>query len=163
MKKNIFLFLTALFFVFELSGKEPAIKKLKGFYIGMPKEEVNALYNKFKENAVAAYIDIETETYRDQITLDNEFSSMSNKIDIMYDDEGIANSITFEYKTVNILFDANQMNAEDLVRMLEEQLQIEMEFKDLGVVKSWLYNFENENIKLSVDDNKNIRLQMVKE
>jgi len=110
-----------------------------------------------------ACIDIETKTYRNQIKLDNEISSTGNKIDIMYNDEGIAHSITFEYKTVNILFDAAQMNAEDLARKLKEQLRIEMEFKDLGVMKSCLYNFEKENIKLSVDDNKNIRSQMVKE
>ncbi|MBA7537417.1 hypothetical protein ES705_29684 [subsurface metagenome] len=164
MKKNTIIFLSAIFCFLKLSAEEPKSPGLKGFYVGITKEEVKILYEKFKTNAVAQYIDIETEAYRDQIKLDNEFSSMGNKIDIMYDEEGKATSITFQYKTVDILFNAAQMSAEELVKKLQEKLQIpEMKFQDMGMVKSWSHTYEEVKVKLSVDNNKNIRLQALKE
>ncbi|MBA7683143.1 hypothetical protein ES703_91501 [subsurface metagenome] len=155
MKKNTIIFLSAIFCFLKLSAEEPKSPGLKGFYVGITKEEVKILYEKFKTNAVAQYIDIETEAYRDQIKLDNEsiFNPGLSKF-----------SITFQYKTVDILFDAAQMSAEELVKKLQEKLQIpEMKFQDMGMVKSWSHTYEEVKVKLSVDNNKNIRLQALKE
>jgi hypothetical protein len=60
--------------------------------------------NSSKERAVA-----------DLIQVDNEFSSMGNKIEIGYDESGKVTTIKFQYKTVDILFEASALSAEDFV------------------------------------------------
>ena len=163
MIRSILILITVLFILPDLYAEEPIAPMLKEFYIGITKEEVKTIYDKLKTKETAAYINIESETYRDRIMLDNEFGSMSNKIDIMYDESGKANYITFEYKATNILFDAAQITAEALVKKIQKELKIpEMEFQDMGIVKTWSYIYEKENIKLSVDGSKNVRLQLIK-
>ncbi len=163
MKRSTLIFISAVFCFLKLSAEAPVPIELQGFYVGMTKQEVKTIYEKLKADAVAQHINIESETYRDRIMLDNESSSISNKIDIMYNEEGIANYITFEYKTVNILFDAAQMSAEELVKKVEGILHIpEMEFNDTGMVKTWSCIYVKEQIKVSVDESKNIRLQEMK-
>jgi hypothetical protein len=117
----------------------------------------------FQKQKVAQYISIENEKYRDMIKIDNEFSSMGNKIDIFYDESGKANSIHFQYKTANILFDAEKLTPEEFVNKFQKDHNIpNMEFKDLGIVKSWIYFDEKTGTKLSIDDYKNVKLQYEK-
>ena len=134
--------------------------EMKGFYLGMEQAEVQALYEQLQKDKTAEYISLEREKYRDMIKLDKEFSSLGNKIDIEYDDDGLAKKITFQYKTVAILFEANDLDAEGLVQKIEEEYHLpEMEFEDMGMVKTWTYINDKLNYKISVDDVKNVRLQ----
>jgi len=135
---------------------------IKGFYLGMERKEVKEIYDNFKKNEVAKYISIESEKYRDLIQLDNEFSSMGNKIEIAYSEDGKTEGITFQYKTVDILFDAEKLSAEEFVKKFQKEYQIEeMKFEDMGIVKSWIYTDDKLNLKISIDGSKNLRLQKV--
>jgi len=137
---------------------------IKDFYLGMKRTEVNKIYNLLKKNEVAQYISVEKENYRDLIKLDNEFSSMGNKIEIAYDENEKVQEITFQYKTVNILFDSEKLEAKDFVKKFQEEYKIDkMEYKDMGFVKSWIYIDKELKIKISIDDYKNLRLQKIKE
>ncbi len=139
---------------------DPDPLNLKGFYLGMGKNEVNQLYQKLKSDQVAQYISIEPSEYRDLIQLDNEFSSMGNKIELNYDESGKVVYIKFQYKTVAILFDAGAMSAEEFVQKFTEEYNIpEMEFKAMGLVKTWSCTDETRKFSLSIDDNKNITLK----
>jgi len=134
--------------------------KMKGFYLGMEKTEVHKLYQKLKTDQVAQYISMESSEYRDLIQVDNEFSSMGNKIEIGYDEKGKVNYLKFQHKTVAILFDANTLSAEEFVKKFSEEYNIpEMEFQDMGIVKTWSYSDETRKFSLSIDDYKNITLK----
>jgi hypothetical protein len=160
-KKFILLSVSALFVFFVSSGSmdsEPL--KIKGFHLGMDKTEVENLCQKLKSEQVAQYISIESSEYRDLIQVDNEFSSMGNKIEVGYDEGGKANYLKFQYKTVNILFEAGALNAEDFVNKFREEYSIpEMEFQDMGIVKTWSYSDEVRKFSVSIDDNKNITMK----
>ena len=137
--------------------------QIKGFYLGMTKQEVKSIYEKFKEQKIAQHLSRESEEYRDIIKIDNEMSSMGNKIEIMYDDSLHANGITFQYKIVEILFDYGNQEAEQFVEAFTEEYNIpEMEFKDMGIIKNWHYINKELGYKILIDDGKNVRLQMLK-
>jgi len=162
MKKTfILLFVSALSVCNAFSNSsdsEPL--KIKGFYLGMEKTEVHKLYQKLKSDQVAEYISIESSEFRDLIQVDNEFSSMGNKIEIGYDESQKVTDIKFQYKTVDILFDASALDAEDFVNRFREEYNIpEMEFQDMGMVKTWSYSDETRKFSLSIDDYKNITLK----
>jgi uncharacterized protein YuzE len=157
----ILLFVSALF-VFNAFSNSSDTKPLtiKGFYLGMDKTEVQKLYQKLKSDHVAEYISIENSEFRDLIQVDNEFSSMGNKIEIGYDENGKVTNIKFQYKTVDILFEASSLEAEDFVNRFREEYNIpEMEFQDLGMIKTWSYSDEARKFSLSIDDYKNITLK----
>ncbi len=86
--------ITALVISVALSLHSQQPVKILDFYMGMSKEEVKDIYTRMKEVPVAQYVSIEPGRYRDQIKVDNEFSSMYNKIDILYDDNGKVNCNT---------------------------------------------------------------------
>lgn len=161
--KKLFLFLSlSSFFVcsafFYPSDSEQL--KIKGFYLGMEKTEVHNLYQKLKADQVAEYISIENSEFRDLIQVDNEFSSMGNKIEIAYNESGKVNYLKFQYKTVDILFESGALEAEEFVNKVREECGIpEMEFEDMGMVKIWKYSDENRKFSLSIDDYKNITLK----
>lgn len=135
--------------------------KIKGFYLGMPQSEVRQLYETMKANDAAPYISIETSEYRDLITVDREFSSMGNKIEIQYGDDGKANYFKFQYKTVAVLLDYGVTEPADFVAAFREQYGIpEMEFQDMGMVKTWSYTDPEAGYKLSIDDSMNVTLQV---
>jgi len=158
---TVVLFLFCIQYGFTDSG-ENKILEIKGFYLGMEKSAVQKNYQQLMNDKVAKYISIENEEYRDLINLDNEFSSMGNKIEIEYDETGKAKNITFQYKTVDILFEANDMDAEVLVKEIEKKYKLpEMVFEDLGMVKIWTYVNEELKYKISVDDYKNLRVQRI--
>ena len=139
---------------------KPEKFKIKDFYLGMERSEVKVQYELFQKKKVAKYISIEKENYRDLIMLDNEFSSMGNKLEIAYDESLKCNGITFQYKTVDILFDAAKMEAKDFVEKFKKDYKIpKMEYKNMGFVNSWIYTDEKQGIKISIDDYKNLRLQ----
>ena len=155
------LFLFCIQFGFTGSVENEALE-IKGFYLGMEKSAVQKNYQQLMNDKVAKYISIENEEYRDLIKLDNEFGSMGNKIEIEYDDSGKAKSITFQYTTVDILFEASDMEAEVLVKEIEKKYKLpEMVFEDLGMVKIWTYVNEELKYKISVDDYKNLRVQRI--
>ena len=159
---NSLLLSSFLVVVILAQEKHESQIEMKGFYLGMTQEEVKEIYGQLQTDRTAEFISIEREKYRDMIKLDNEFSSMGNKIEIEYDDEGLAKKITFQYKTTDILFGASQLDAAELVKKIEQDYQLpEMEFENMGMVKSWSCIDEKTNTKISVDDNKNIRLQRV--
>lgn len=162
MKKSIISMLISsfsVFFICAYSGMEEPLK-IKGFYIGMSKTDVQEIFKKFQEDKVAEYISIESENFRDIIMLDNEFGSTGNKIDIIYDESGEVTGITFQYKTVNILFNCSQKSAEEFVRSLINTYDLpDMEMKDMGIVKSWKCKPDNLGIQILVDDSKNLRIQ----
>ena len=165
MKKLSVLFISFSLLTANLfsDSKETKVLTIIGFYLGMNKEEVKTIYEDFQKQKVAKYISIENEKYRDMIKLDNEFSSMGNKIDIFYEESGKANSIHFQYKTAIILFEAEKLTPEEFVEKFKKEYNIpNMEFKDLGIVKSWIYIDEKTGTKLSIDDNKNVKLQYEK-
>ena len=138
--------------------------KIKNFYLGMDRAEVQEQYALFQKNKIAEYISIEKEQYRDLIKLDNAFSSMGNLLEIGYDENEKCNDITFQYKTVNILFDAAKLDVEAFIQKLQKDYNIpEMEYHDMGVVKIWKYEDTEQGIKISVDNNKNLRLQYLKQ
>lgn len=126
----------------------------------MEKAEVHNLYQKLKSDQVAQYISIESSEFRDLIKVDNEFSSMGNKIEVGYDESGKVNYLKFQYKTVDILFEATALEAKDFVNRFREEYRIpEMEFKDMGMVKTWSYSDEARKFSISIDDYKNITLK----
>jgi uncharacterized protein YuzE len=134
--------------------------ELKGFYLGMTKSEVKTLYQTMKSDEVAKYISIESSDFRDLIQLDNEFSSMGNKIELNYDESGKVTYIKFQYKTVAILFDAGAMSTEEFIEKFSAEYGIpSMEFKDMGMVKVWSYSDESRKFSLSIDDSQNITLK----
>ena len=162
MKKMFIpLLVSALLVCNALSNtRDPEPLSIKGFYLGMEKTEVQTLYQKLKSDQVAQYISIESSEYRDLIQVDNEFSSMGNKIEVGYDENGNVNYLKFQYKTVDILFDARALSAEDFVNKFREEHGIpEMEFQDMGIVKTWSYSDEARKLSISIDDNKNITLK----
>ena len=142
------------------SSHDPGPLKLRGFYLGMEKTEVQNLYQKFKSDQVAQYLSIENSEFRDLIQVDNEFGGMGNKIEIGYDESGKVNYLKFQYKTVDILFDASKLEAEEFVNMFREKHHIpEMKFEDLGMVKIWKYSDKTNKYSISIDDYKNITLK----
>jgi len=157
---KILIIHTVCSFMLFAGEKQEGRFEMKGFYLGMEQAKVQALYEQLQKDKMAEYVSLEREKYRDMIKLDNEFSSMGNKIDIEYDDDGLAKKITFQYKTVAILFDAGDLDAGGLVQKIEEEYHLpEMEFEDMGMVKTWTYVNDKLNYKISVDDVKNVRLQ----
>ena len=164
MKGSFFVLLICVlsgFQVFSYSDESNPLN-LKGFCLGMEKSEVNQLYQKLKSDQVAQYISIEPSEYRDLIQLDNEFSSMGNKIELNFDESGTVVYIKFQYKTAAILFDAGAMSAEEFVQKFSEEYNIpEMVFEDMGIVKTWSYSDETRKFSLSIDDNKNITLKVL--
>jgi hypothetical protein len=158
MKRLILVLLIGALVVIQAYSysEDPNPLNLKGFYLGMEKNEVNELYLKIKSDQVAKYISIEPSQYRDLIKLENEFSSMGNKIELNYDENGKVVYIKFQYTTVDILFDAKALSAEEYVQKIKEEYDIpEMEFKDMGMVKTWTYSDEKRKFSLSIDDYKN--------
>jgi len=165
MKNGLILVILLAFFVPAVYGNtgdsEPLV--IKGFYLGMSKAEVQQIFELFKENQTAKYVSIMNERFRTSIKLDNDFSSMGNKIDIFYNIKGKVNDITFQYKTVDILFEATEFTAEMFMQYISEKYELpEMKFKDQGFVKSWIYQNKKLNYKISIDNNKNLRLQNIK-
>jgi hypothetical protein len=164
MKRHVLVWL--LCGIFICYGFSPAVPpeslRLGGFFLGMTKAEVDKIYQDFKSRAVAEYISIERAEFRDLIQMDNEFSSMGNKIELNYDDDGRVVYIKFQYKTVDILFQAGALSAEDLVEKLSADHKIpEMKFEDKGMVKTWTYSSEELGYSLSIDDYKNVTLKIL--
>lgn len=164
MKKIFIILLVCFLFgslAFSLSN-ESAPLKLKGFFPGMEKSEVNQIFQKMKSEEVAKYVSIEASEYRDLIMLDNEFSSMGNKIELGYDENGKVEYIKFQYTTVAILFEAGTLEAKEFVQKFAEEYNIpEMKFEDMGMVKIWSFADEARKFSLSIDDYKNITLKML--
>ena len=161
-----YLTIVILFSFFVLYGFTDSPEKeqlvIKGFSLGMNKAEVKKVYEQFEKDKVAEYISIENEKYRDLIKLDHELSSMGNKIEIEYDESGKAKNITFQYKTVDILFEASNMEAEEMVKEIENKYNLsKLEYQDLGMVKTWTYINEELKYKITVDDYKNVKLQRI--
>ena len=128
----LILFVSSIFYAQEDS--KPVT--IKGFYLGMAKSDVESQFEDMKNKKVAERISIERENYRDLITVDNEFGSMGNKIEINYDENGIAKSFLFQYTTVNILFTAADKSVEEFVNEFKKEYSIsEMEIEDSGFVK----------------------------
>ena len=164
MKKFIFIFIVCVLvgFQFLSYSNDSQPLKLKGFFLGMEKSEVNEIFQMMKSKEAAKYVSIESSEYRDLIMLDNEFSSMGNKIELGYDENGKVEYIKFQYKTVAILFEAGTMSAEEFVQKFAEDYNIqEMKFEDMGIVKTWSFTDEVRNFSLSIDDNKNITLKIM--
>ena len=88
--------------------------KIRGFYLGMPKSEVRQLYEQMKADEVAQFITIESSEFRDLITLDREFSSMGNKVEVQYAESGEVTYFKFQYKTVGILLTTERANRASL-------------------------------------------------
>jgi uncharacterized protein YuzE len=163
MKKTVIVCLAcALIVCYVIANFDnPEPLNLKGFYLGMEKTEVRSAYQKLKSDEVAQYVSIESSEFRDLIQVDNEFSSMGNKIEIGYNESGKVISIKFQYKTVDILFDAKSLSAEEFVKKFSEEYGIpEMKFQDMGMVKTWTYSDEAQKFTLTIDDNKNITLKI---
>ena len=162
MKKMFILLFVSAIFVFNAFSysNDPEPLKIKGFYLGMEKSEVQTLYQKMKSNQIAQYISIENSEFRDLIQLDNEFGGMGNKIEVGYNEKGKVNYLKFQYRTVDILFEASALNEKDFVKMFREKYGLpEMEFEDMGMVKIWKYSDEERKFSLSIDDYKNITLK----
>ena len=133
---------------------------IKGFYLGMPKREVRQLYETMKASEVAPYISIESTEFRDLITLDREFSSMGNKIEVQYGESGEATYFKFQYKTVGILLDYGVTEPSEFVSAFRAQYGIpEMAFENMGFVNAWNHTDAEAGYKLSIDDGMNITLQ----
>jgi hypothetical protein len=164
MRKSIIVVWASVlfvFFAFPYSLESEALK-VKGFYLGMEKAEVQTLYQKMKSDQIAQYISIENSEFRDLIQLDNEFGGMGNKIEIGYNENGNVNYLKFQYKTADILFDASALNEKDFVNMFREKYGLpEMEFEDMGMVKIWKYTDEERKFSVSIDDYKNITLKVL--
>ena len=142
------------------TGQSPLT--VKGFHLGMSRDAVQQVYNGLESAEVAAHISMEKENYRDLITLDTEFSSMGNKVEVAYDENETVTSITFQYKTVDILFDAGGEDAEAFVgRFCDEYRLPEMEMEDQGFVTLWTVVMEAGEYKVSIDSMKNLRIQKV--
>ena len=165
MKRIVTCLMVSILTVFyaHINAGEAEPLKFKGFYIGMSRSQVQEVYKKLQANKVAEYISIEKENYRDLIKIDNEFSSMGNKVEIFYDESEKVSGITFQYKTVNILFNGSSQSAEEFVNALTEKYELpEMEVEDMGITKIWKCQLEKEGLKISVDGSKNLRIQMLK-
>jgi len=133
---------------------------VQGFHLGMDRSAVKQVYDGFVSSQVAANISMESENYRDLIMLDNEFSSMGNKVELAYDENEIVTGITFQYKTVDILFEAGAEEAQAFVdRFCAEYGLPGMEMEDQGFVTLWTFTDEAGGYKVSVDSMKNLRLQ----
>ena len=162
MRRTFIFGLACILCVFNAfsDSQDPGPLKLRGFYLGMEKTEVQNLYQKLKSDQVAQYISIESSEFRDLIQVDNEFGGMGNKIELGYDESGKVNYLKFQYRTVDILFDAGKMEAEEFVNMFREKHHIpEMVFEDLGMVKIWKYSDKAHKYSISIDDYKNITLK----
>ncbi|KPJ87623.1 MAG: hypothetical protein AMS18_14375 [Gemmatimonas sp. SG8_17] len=135
--------------------------KIRGFYLGMPKSAVHQLYEKMQNDAVAQFISMESSEFRDLITLDREFGSMGNKIEVQYAESGEATYFKFQYKTVAVLWDYGEIEASEFVSKFCEQYGIpDMEFEDMGIVKIWNHADQDAGYELSIDDSRNITLQL---
>jgi len=144
-------------------SKDSTTTTVKGFYVGMERSEVKKIYEQFKKDKIASHLNFEKENYRDLIMVDNEFSSMSNKIEVAYDENYKATGITFQYKTVPILFESGKLGAEEFVKKFVEEYKLpEMKYEDMGMFKMWSVILDTLKIKVSIDDYKNIRIQKVK-
>ena len=133
---------------------------IKGFSLGMLKSEVRQLYEQMKVAEIAQFITIESSEFRDLITLDREFSSMGNKLEVQYTESGEATYFKFQYKTVGILLDYGVSEASDFVSKFREQYGIpEMAFENMGFVNAWNHTDPEAGYKLSIDDSMNITLQ----
>lgn len=164
MKKLLFIIIGCTLLGFQVYSYSDDSKslKLKGFFLGMEKSAVNQIFQKMKSEEIAKYVSIESSEYRDLIMLDNEFSSMGNKIELGYDENGKIVYIKFQYKTVDILFEAGAISAEEFVQKFVEEYNIpEMKFEDMGMVKTWSFGDEARKFSLSIDDYKNITLKML--
>lgn len=162
MKRSIILGLACLLCVSVSSSLPSSTEplKLKGFYLGMEKTEVQMLFQKLKSEQVAQYVSIESSEFRDLIQVDNEFSSMGNKIEVGYDETGKVNYLKFQYKTVDILFEASSLNEKDFVIKFQEKYGLpEMTFEDMGMVQIWKYSDEEQKFSISIDNYKNITLK----
>lgn len=158
--KNLLIGFLVLSFLIPFILADSKIIKIKGFYLGMEKSEVKLVYEKLKTGKVAKYISIENEKYRDMIKLDNEFGSMGNKIDIFYSEKEKVTGITFQYKTVNVLFKAEKLSADEFVKGFEREFQLpRMSYRDMGMVKTWTHVDKNLKLKISIDNSKNLRLK----
>lgn len=143
------------------SQQDPLV--FKGFSLGMSRDEVKEVYNSFVSQEVAKNISLEAENYRDLIMLDNEFSSMGNKVELAYDENMNVTDITFQYKTVDILFESSAEEAEAFATRLCKTYDLpEMEMDDQGFVTLWTVVLEAEGFKVSVDDMKNLRIQKLR-
>lgn len=162
MKKSlIFLFPVALL-IATISASRPVqeVLTVKGFFLEMTREAAQEVYDGFVADQVADRISMEKEAYRDLITLDNEFSSMGNKVELAYDENETVTGITFHYKTVEVLFDAGGEDAEAFVKRFCDDYGLpEMQFDDQGVIQIWKYEDEASGFKVSVDNAKNLRIQ----
>ena len=142
------------------TGQDPL--NVKGFHLGMSRDAVQQVYEGFQSAGVAAHISMEKENYRDLIMLDNEFSSMGNKVELAYDENEVVTGITFQYKTVDILFDAGGEEAEVFVERFREEFGLpEMQMEDQGFVTLWTVTVEQGGYKVSIDSMKNLRIQKV--
>lgn len=166
MKRTRILMLPVFLLFLAATGPRPVSSQtpltVKGFHLGMDREAVKEVYDGFVRDQVAERISMESEEYRDLITVDNELSSMGNKVELAYDESGLVKGITFQHKTVDILFDAAEEGAEAFVaRFCEEFGLPAMEKKDQGVIVLWALTNEAEGFKVSVDNNKNLRIQQL--
>lgn len=148
--------------VFSISYT-PELLNLKGFYLGMEKSEVRELYQKHKSEQTAKYISIESYEFRDLIQMDNEFSSMGNKIEINYENSGKVTYVKFQYKTSAILFKYDTDDPEEFVQKFTAEFGIpKMKFEDMGMVKTWTYKNVDSKYSVSIDDYLNITLKQLK-
>jgi len=140
--------------------EDSAVLKLAGFYLGMGRSAVQQVYDQLEADAVAQFVSIESSEFRDLITVDQEFSSMGNKIELQYDESGEVTYIKFQYKTVGILLNAGTLEASDFVQAFCADHGIpEMEFQDMGMVQTWSYQDAESGYRVSIDNYKNITLQ----
>ncbi len=155
--KQLFLIFLSCFLVSAYVQAQQSLKILD-FYPGMSRDEVKVIYNKMKEVPVAQYVSLEPGQYRDQIKIDNEFGSISNKIDILYDDNAAVNSVTFQFRVTDILLEASDMDHIQLAEKLSKDLGIGG-FEEVTIGTGKGLEFSDGNLKLSIDSYKNIRLQ----
>jgi len=164
MKRHAFVWLICgIICCYGLSSAAPPESlKLEGFFLGMGRSDVDKVFQDLKSRAVAEFISLERVEFRDLILVDNEFSSMGNKIELNYDDNGRVVYIKLQYKTVDILFQAGALSAEDFVEKVSADHKIpEMKFEDMGMVKTWTYSSEELGYSLSIDDYKNVTLKIL--
>jgi len=163
--KRIPTLLLAIFLLFlAVSGARaqspPNPLTVKGLHLGMDRGAVKEVYDRFVRDQVAQRISMESEDYRDLITVDNELSSMGNKVELAYDESGLVTGITFQHRAVDILFDAAGEAPEAFVARFCQDFGLPaMEKKDQGVIVLWTLTDEAAGFKVSVDNNKNLRIQ----
>jgi hypothetical protein len=135
---------------------------VKGFQLGMSRDAVKKAFEALRDAPAAHQVSMESEAYRDLITVDNGAGSMGNKVELAYDDNGTVRGITFQHTTVDILFDAGGEDAESFVRRFCKEYGLPaMERKDQGFVTLWNHTDAAAGYKVSIDDGKNIRIQRV--